>query len=63
VFPGRNPARRLTSGEGKAVGEHENGEGYMQVGSVGAGDGRSWAARGSSGAAAWRWLANGCLAR
>jgi hypothetical protein len=45
------------------VGEHEDGEGYMWVGSVGAGDGRRRVARGSSGAAAWRWHAGGRPAR
>jgi hypothetical protein len=45
------------------VGKHEGGEGYLKVGSVGARDGRRWVARGSSGAAAWRWLAGGRPAR
>jgi hypothetical protein len=59
VFPGQNSARRLAGGEGKWVGEHDEVEGYLYIGLVGARDGRSWAVRGSSGAAAWRWLAGG----
>jgi hypothetical protein len=36
VFPGRYPARKLVSGEGKGVGEHEEVEGNLLVCSVGA---------------------------
>jgi hypothetical protein len=37
VFPRRNPARELVSGEGKGVGEHEEVERNLLVCSVGAG--------------------------
>jgi hypothetical protein len=37
---GQIPVRKLGGGEGKWVGKHERGEGYLIVGFGGVGDGR-----------------------
>jgi hypothetical protein len=59
VFFNQNPTRRLAGGEGKEVGSTGTMRATCRWARLGFGDGRSWAARGSSGAAAWRWLAGG----